>query len=44
MPGSSKSDYKVLEVIGRGSYGKCEKIQRKVDGKVPSKKGTSSAA
>ena len=35
MPGSSKSDYRVLETIGEGSFGKCQKIKRICDGKVP---------
>ncbi|NXI93360.1 NEK2 kinase, partial [Psophia crepitans] len=33
MPGRT-DDYEVLLTIGAGSYGKCRKVRRKVDGKV----------
>lgn len=33
MP-SRTEDYEVLSTIGSGSYGKCQKIRRKSDGKV----------
>lgn len=33
MP-SRVEDYEVLYTIGTGSYGKCQKIRRKSDGKV----------
>lgn len=33
MP-SRIEDYEVLHTIGTGSYGKCQKIRRKSDGKV----------
>lgn len=33
MP-SRVEDYEVLHTIGTGSYGKCQKIRRKSDGKV----------
>ena len=34
MPGGRIEDYDVMEDIGSGSFGICQKIQRKTDSKV----------
>lgn len=34
MPASRPEDYDVLVTIGAGSYGRCQKVRRKADGKV----------
>lgn len=34
MPSGKLEDYVVLETIGSGSFGQCQKIRRKGDGKV----------
>lgn len=34
MPCGKLEDYAVLETIGSGSFGQCQKIKRKLDGKV----------
>lgn len=38
MP-SRVEDYDMLYTIGSGSYGKCQKIRRKADGKVRARRG-----
>ena len=34
MPGGKKEDYMIIESIGSGTFGQCQKIRRKSDGKV----------
>ena len=34
MPGGTKEDYDILEEIGSGSFGICQKIRRKTDNMV----------
>lgn len=40
MP-SRPEDYEVLVTIGAGSYGRCQKVRRKADGKVSGVEGYS---
>lgn len=43
MP-SRPEDYEVLVTIGAGSYGRCQKVRRKADGKVSGGNAPAAAA